>query len=129
MREEGTWCGEAPSACRGCRAPSLVERAAGMVPAAGGNGSVPEREGVCKLRHPGCSMRAWPLALAEMQKKRLANHGKVRGLWKHAVFAVAVAAADDDGDDADAEPPYHCYGDGPSRSLVAETANRRCRGG
>lgn len=82
MREEGTWCGAAPSACQGCRAPSSAGRAAGRAPAAGGNEGGSEHEDVCRPRHPGRSRQAWPSALVEMQKKLPANRGKARGLWK-----------------------------------------------
>jgi len=131
MREEGTCCGAAPSACRGCRAPSSAERVAGRAPAAGGNGGVPEREDACSPRRPGRSRPAWPSALVEMQKKPPANYGKARELWKCVVSAVADDDDDGDGDDdaADAEPPYHCHGDGSSWSLGAETASRCCHGG
>lgn len=99
---------------------------AGRAPAAGGNGGAPEHEDVYMPRRPGRSRQAWQSALVEMQKKLPANHGKVCGLWK-CVVSAAAAAADDD--DAAAEPPYHCHGDGPSRSLVVETASRCCHGG
>ncbi len=125
MKEEGTWCGAAPSACQGCQAPSSAGRAAGRAPAAGGNGGAPEREDVCIPRHPGRSRPAWQSALVEVQKKLPATRGKACGLWKWKCV-VSAAAADDD---ADVEPPYHCHGDGPSRSLVAETASRCCHGG
>lgn len=128
MREEGTWCGAAPSACQGCLALSSAGREAGKAPAAGGNGDVPEHENVCMSHHPGGSRQAWLSALVEMQKKLPANHGKACGLWKWKCV-VSVAAADDDGDDDAAELPYHCHGDGPSQSLIAETASHCCHGG
>ena len=84
---------------------------------------MPEHEDVCMPPHPGHSRQAWQSARVEMLKKLSANHGKACGLlrWK-----CVVIAADED---ADAEPPYHCHGDGPSQSLGAEIASRCCRGG
>lgn len=101
----------------------MGERAAGRASGAGGSGGEPERGGVCTPGHPGRSTQAWLSALVETQKKLPACHGKVCGLWKCAV------SADDDGGDDDAEPPYHCHDDGPSRSSVAETVSRCCHGG
>lgn len=125
MREEGTWCGAAPSACRGCRAPSWAGRAAGRAPAAGGSEGEAGSEDACTPRRPGRGRQAWLFALAEMPKKLRANRGKASGLrsWK-----CVVSAAADDGD-ADAGPPCHCRGDDPSRSLGAGTASHCCRGG
>lgn len=120
-----TWCGEAPSVCQGCRAPSLAGRVAGRAPAAGGSEGVPENEDEGTPHHPGCGRQAWQFDLVEKQRKLLAGHGKACGLWWRK--CVVSAAADDD--DADAEPLYHCHGDDPSQSLGAETATRCCRGG
>lgn len=124
MREEETWFGAVPSACQDCQAPSSVERVAGRAPAAGGSGGVPEHEDACTPHYPDHSTQALPSALAEMQRKRPANHGRVSGLWKWK--CVVTAVADDDGDDADVGCPCHCHGEGPSRSLGAETASRCC---
>lgn len=86
----------------------------------------PGCEGACTARHSDHSRWAWQSALAVMQKKLLANRGRVCGSVKdlYVVFAV-----DADGDDGDVDAPYHCHGDGPSQSLGAETVSCCCHGG